>query len=449
MNRADAADSSRPNILYLHSHDTGRYIQPYGHDVPTPNLQKLASEGVVFRQAFDAAPTCSPSRASLLTGHCPHNNGMLGLAHRGFVLNDYRQHLAHTLQPHGYQSTLIGIQHIAMDPATIGYDQVLESPSFYAVAQTRGVQRPGIVAAAVQQLKASPKTPFFLDIGFFETHREFPEPGRQEDPRFCQPPVPVPDTPATRKDMAAFKVSARLLDQAYGEILTALESSGLAANTLVICTTDHGIAFPGMKCNLTAHGTGVSLIVRGPSGFTGGKVSNAMISQLDLYPTICELLNIEKPQWLQGKSLMPLIRGEANEIHDEIFAEVNYHAAYEPKRSARTQRFNYIRHFGDRRHPVLPNCDDSPSKDVWLKNGWRDQMVPREMLFDTIFDPNETHNLAADPSYSKGLREMRGRLDSWMRRTNDPLLHEPVKAPAGAVVNDPDGISPKEKTRPA
>jgi integrase len=77
------------------------------------------------------------------------------------------------------------------------------------------------------------------------------------------------------------------------------------------------------------------------------------------------------------------------------------------------------------------------------------RMVAREMLFDTVFDPNETHNLATDPNYSKALAEMRGRLDSWMKRTNDPLLHGPVKAPAGAMVNDPDGISPKEKTRPA
>jgi N-sulfoglucosamine sulfohydrolase len=249
--------------------------------------------------------------------------------------------------------------------------------------------------------------------------------------------------------MASYKASARLLDEAYGEILTALESSGAAANTLVICTTDHGIAFPGMKCNLTAHGTGVSLIMRGPAGFSGGKTSNALVSQLDLYPTICELANVEKPQWLQGRSLMPLIRGEAQEINQEIFAEVNYHAAYEPKRAVRTSRYNYIRHFGERRHPVLPNCDDSPSKDVWLKNGWRDHVVPRELLFDTVFDPNETRNLIDDPVHAKIAAEMRGRLDSWMQRTRDPLLHGPVKAPAGAVVNDPDAISPKEKTQPA
>ncbi len=79
-----------PNILYLHSHDTGRYVQPYGHAIPTPNIQRLAEQGVLFRKAFCAAPTCSASRACLLTGQYAHSNGMLGLAHRGFSLRDYR-----------------------------------------------------------------------------------------------------------------------------------------------------------------------------------------------------------------------------------------------------------------------------------------------------------------------------------------------------------------------
>ena len=442
-----AATTARPNILYLHSHDTGRYIQPYGADVPTPNLQRLASEAVLFRQAYDAAPTCSPSRASLLTGHCPHNNGMLGLAHRGFSLNNYNEHMLHTLRPQGYRSTLIGIQHIAKDPAVIGYDEILASPGYNS--DSKGVLLDQVVAAGVRFLKDAPKQPFFLDIGFFETHRTFREPGPLEDERFCRPPAPIPDQAETRRDMAAFKATARALDQGMGEILKALESSGLAANTLVICTTDHGVAFPAMKCNLTGHGTGVYLIVRGPGGFTGGKVSNSMVSQMDLYPTICDLLNIQQPAWLQGKSLMPLIRGEKQELHDEIFAEVNYHAAYEPKRAVRTPRWNYIRHFGDRQRPVLPNCDDSLSKDVWLRSGWRDHIVPRELLFDLIFDPNETRNLVSDPSCPKTLAEMRDRLDSWMKRTGDPLLRGPVKAPAGAMVNDPDGTSPQEKVRPA
>src|SRR5690348_10466006 len=87
-----------PNIVYIHSHDSGRYLQPYGYAVPTPNLQRLATEGVLFRRAFSAAPTCSPSRAALLTGQCPHRNGMFGLAHRGFSLNDYNKHIVHTLR---------------------------------------------------------------------------------------------------------------------------------------------------------------------------------------------------------------------------------------------------------------------------------------------------------------------------------------------------------------
>src|ERR671929_1909800 len=95
-----------PNILYIHSHDSGRYLQPYGHAVPTPNLQRLASEGVLFRRAFSCAPTCSPSRAALLTGQFPHQNGMIGLAHRGFRLNDYSRHLVHTLREAGYWSAL-------------------------------------------------------------------------------------------------------------------------------------------------------------------------------------------------------------------------------------------------------------------------------------------------------------------------------------------------------
>ncbi len=301
-----------------------------------------------------------------------------------------------------------------------------------------------VAPAAARFLKQPPKQPFFLDIGFFETHREFHEPGPQEDERFCTPPIPVPDAPATRRDMAAFKASARVLDQGIGDILNALESAGLAGNTLVIATNDHGVPFPAMKCNLTVHGTGVALIMRGPGEFRGGKVSNAMVSHLDLYPTICALLNIEPPAWLQGKSLLPLVRGQVQELHDELFAEVNYHAAYEPKRAVRTLRWNYIRRFGDREHPVLPNCDDSPSKDLWLKSGWKNQLVPREQLFDVIFDPNETRNLVADPTYSKALNQMRGRLEAWMKRTDDPLLRGPVMAPEGAVLNDPGGISPKE-----
>jgi len=426
---------SYPNILYLHSHDTGRYIQPYGYDIPTPNLQALAEEGVLFRQAFNAAPTCSPSRACLLTGQSAHSSGMIGLAHRGFALADYSQHIAHTLRGAGYTSTLIGVQHVAADRSIIGYDRCVDTASTHAR---------DVVPAAIQFLSAKPQQPFFLDVGFSETHREFIEPGPADDSRYLRPPAPLPDTPETRHDMACFRATARVLDQGMGAVLQALADHDLAENTLVICTTDHGIAFPGMKCNLTDHGLGVMLIMRGPGGFAGGKVVDGLVSHIDLFPTICELLGIERPAWLQGRSVLPLVRGEAAEVNEAIYADVTYHAAYEPQRCVRTQRWKYIRRFGDRETPVLPNCDDSPSKDVWLRADWRERTIAREQLYDLWFDPNEAHNLADDPEQAAVLREMRQRLERWMRETDDPLLRGPVPAPHGARVNDPDGLSPRE-----
>ena len=427
---------TRPNILYIHSHDTGRYLEPYGHPVPAPNLQRLAGGGVLFRQAYSAAPTCSPSRASLLTGQCPHSNGMLGLAHRGFSLNDYQRHILHTLRDQaGYRATLIGLQHIAQDPNIIGYDEVI---------RCKGNLAENVAPAAVQFLNKAPKQPFLLTVGFFETHREFHPPGPEEDPRYTLPPPPIPDTPKTRQDMAGFKASARILDHAVGEVLTALEKNGMAGNTLVISTTDHGISFPDMKCNLTDHGMGVSMILRGPGGFTGGKVCDAMVSHVDIFPTVCELLEIKPPAWLEGRSFLPVIRGEKAEVNDQVFAEVNYHAAYEPKRCVRTSRWKYVRHFGGRDRPVLPNCDDGFSKSLWLEQGWKNRPVAQEGLYDLVFDPLERRNIASDPSQASVLADMRGRLDRWMHDTKDPILKGPIRAPKGALANDPDGISPRE-----
>jgi arylsulfatase A-like enzyme len=374
----------------------------------------------------------------LLTGQFPHQNGMTGLAHRGFALNDYGKHIVNTLRPAGYQSVLAGVQHVARTPDLIGYDKLLKPHTTSAK---------DVAPGAAAFLDSRPKEPFFLDVGFFETHREFQEPTGEDDPRYIQPPIPIPDTPETRLDMAGFHASARVLDQGVGQVLAALERNGLAENTIVINTTDHGVSFPLMKCNLEDFGWGISLIIRGPGLFKAGTVSGALISQVDLYPTLFDVLGLEHPNWLEGRSLVPLLRGEKQEVNEEVFAEVNYHAAYEPKRAVRTNHWKYIRRYGDRTTPVLPNCDDGLSKTVWLSHGWKNQQLPRESLYDLVFDPTERHNLVSDSSATTVLSEMRGRLDRWMEHTNDPLLKGPVPAPPGAQVNDPDGTSPKEKTR--
>jgi arylsulfatase A-like enzyme len=421
--------SALPNILYLHSHDTGRYVQPYGYPVPTPNIQRLADQGVLFREAFCAAPTCSVSRACLLTGEYGHNNGMLGLAHRGWSLNDYHQHIVHTLRKAGYYSVLIGEQHIAKRPDVIGFDRVVKIDKTHVET---------VAPAASEILGEPPREPFFLSVGFFETHREFLGPGSLRDTLYSLPPANLPDRPDTRRDMAAYKASARLLDQGVGTVLDALDSHGLADDTLIIFTTDHGLAFPGAKATLFDRGLGVMLILRGPGGFGGGKVIDALVSQIDIYPTICELVGIEPPSFLQGVSLMPLIRRKAAEIRGEIFAEMTWHAAYEPQRAVRTERWKYIRRFGERRTPVLPNCDDSPSKDLLLRYGWAEREIAFEQLYDLVFDPNEAANLADDPARADTLADLRGRLERWMRETDDPLLHGDPVPPAGAEINQPD-----------
>ncbi len=430
--------TSRPNILYIHSHDTGRFVQPYGFQVPTPNIQMLADQGVLFREAFCAAPTCSGSRASLLTGLYCHNNGMLGLAHRGWRLEDYGQHWVHALRRGGYRSTLIGEQHISVDPGVIGYDEVVDVDSNHAEE---------IAPRTIEHLREAGPEPWFMSVGFFETHRDFFAPTSVRDTLYSLPPGNLPDVTATRRDVAAFKASARSLDQGVGAVLHALHDFGLVENTLVICTTDHGVAFPNSKATLFDRGIGVMMIVRGPDGFSGGKVVDAPVSHLDVYPTLCALAGVEPPDWLQGSSLLPLVHGEVERLHEAIFAETTFHAAYQPHRAVRTERWKYIRRFDDYPHPVLANCDDSASKDLWVAAGWGERTVPEEQLYDLVLDPGEGQNLAADPDCAEPLAELRERLDAWMRETEDPLLDGPVEPPPGAAINEQWQISPDDPVR--
>jgi N-sulfoglucosamine sulfohydrolase len=426
--------AARPNVIYLHSHDTGRHVQPYGHAVPTPAIQRFAEQGVLFRRAFATAATCSGSRAALLTGQYPHVNGMTGLAHRGWELNDVRRHVVHTLRTAGYHSELIGEQHVSETPDVLGYDR------FYDIASNHVAQ---VAPLAVDALKRMPE-PFFLSVGFFETHRRFFEPS-DVDERYALPPANLPDLPEVRRDMAEFLASARSLDSGVDQVLAALDRTGLAERTLVILTTDHGLPFPGAKATLFDRGLGVSLILRGPGGFHGGRVEEAMVSHLDIYPTLCDLAGLEHPPFLQGSSLLPLVRGEVDRLHDELFAEITYHAAYEPQRSVRTDRYRLIRRFGSLDGPVLPNVDDGPTKDALVELGWFGWAGEEERLHDVLLDPDETNNLIADPAYSAVAHDLRRRLHRWMAETDDPLLRGPVELPPRGRAN---GVHQRSATEP-
>jgi N-sulfoglucosamine sulfohydrolase len=428
----------QPNILYLHSHDTGRYVQPYGHAIPTPNIQWLADQGVMFRNAFCAAPSCSGARAALLTGEYCHTNGMMGLAHRGFSLNDLDHQLVRVLMAHGYHSELIGEQHISADPHVLGYDVVhdIDDTMVHSVGP-----------AAIETIHSGVPEPFFMSVGFFETHRNFFAPSSVRDRVYSLPPPFLPDTPEIREDVAAYKASARSLDHGIGMVLNALHETGLDERTLVICTTDHGLAFPTAKAGLLDRGIGVMLIMRGPGGFLGGKAHDELVSHVDIFPTACDLAGIEHPPWLVGRSLVPLVNGtEPSDARPEIFSELTYHAAYEPQRAIRTERYKYIRRFDEYPYPVLPNCDDSPSKQAYLERGWDRRPVPRERLQDLFFNPGEGRNLLEVPDYAPVLEDLRERLQAWMARTDDPLLDGPIEPPVGARINRQDQRSAEDPT---
>jgi arylsulfatase A-like enzyme len=220
-------------------------VQPYGHAIPTPNIQWLADQGVMFRNAFCAAPSCSGSRAALLTGEYCHSNGMMGLAHRGFSLYDYDHQLVRILSAAGYHTELIGEQHISADPRTLGYDVLHE------IADTR-VNSVG--PAAIEALTSGIPEPFFMSVGFFETHRSFFAPSSVRDRVYSLPPPFLPDTPEIREDVAAYKASAGSLDHGVGTVLNAVHETGLDESTLVICTTDHVLPFrpPRPACSTAA-----------------------------------------------------------------------------------------------------------------------------------------------------------------------------------------------------
>lgn len=429
-----------PNIIYLHSHDTGRYVSPYGYKMPTPHIQRFAEEGIVFRQAFNAAPTCSPSRAALLTGSSPHSCGQLGLTNRGFNIQDPHKHLCHTLKQAGYHTALFGVSHLHKNVDLLGYDR----RSLFKVENRFTTD--ASVDQVVDFLEQDHADPFFASIGFFETHRDFPDPDPELLKAGTAAPAPLPDVPGTRRDMAAYATMVRRLDDHYGRILHALDDNGLAENTLVIMTTDHGLAFPRMKCNLTDHGMGVLLILRGP-GFGGGRSVDALVSQIDLYPTLCDYLEIPHPDWLEGRSLMPVVNGSQAEVNEEIFSEVTYHAAHEPKRAIRTKRYKYVRRYDAPDSPPMANIDASESKEVMLAYGMRERPADQIQLYDLIWDPHEMHNLATDSGHQKVLSDLSDRLDAWMNRTDDPLLKGEVPAPTDSYINPHSHLHPNEQPK--
>jgi len=166
------------------------------------------------------------------------------------------------------------------------------------------------------------------------------------------------------------------------------------------------------------------------------------VTQLDVFPTVCEELGIDAPPWLEGTPLGPLVRGEVDIVRDAWFGEVTYHAAYEPMRSIRTDRHLYIRRFHPQATPVGPNLSPSRARDEWQAHGLARRELPREELYDLLFDPEERVNLASDARHQPELEQYRRRLESHMRDVSDPLLKGPVPIRDGCQIFPMDGWKP-------
>jgi arylsulfatase A-like enzyme len=399
----------------------------------------LAQQSTLFRHCYCAGPTCSPSRAALLTGTLPHVNGMIGLAHRGFQMKDYGMHLSHYLKSTGYETALCGVQHEAPDTNMLGYETFLTTKAQVKSPGERDIMNAHAVADYIKKSAGKDKE-FFLSFGMFSTHREFPydtadSMGIKQD--YIIPPHVMYDTKTNREDMAGYHASAKIADECVGIVMDALSTSGIEDNTAVIFTTDHGIAFPRMKCNLYDTGIGVAFMIKYPGNPTKGTANDCLISHIDVFPTLCDLCKIEKPKWLMGKSFYSILNGNINEVNSEIFAEVTYHASYEPMRCIRTERYKLIRRYDYHNGFVPANTDDGKSKQFLMAAGVMSRPIAREMLFDLYLDPLERENMINDSTYISVYSDLSARLSDCMERTNDPLVpvNHRVPAPNGAKVN--------------
>lgn len=424
------------NVLYIHTHDSGRVLSPYGYHVPTPNMEAFAGDCAVFRNCYCAGPTCSPSRAAMLSGMYPHQNGMLGLAQRGFSM-DYEKHLVQFLNRHQYHTVLCGIQHEAgwyLDQGEgegkIGYTQEI-------TVDNTGYRQEDLIdwdqANAGQVCRwlehYDGEKPFFLSYGMYATHRRFPD--RTDDttttticPDYVLPPYPIPDSRETREDFSRYMVSVKSADDCFGKVIDCLQKTGKLDDTIVLFTTDHGLASPFCKCTLFDSGIGVALMVRVPESASNGHAIDGLVSQLDVYPSLCELLGLDKPDYLEGVSFVPMLSDPAHKIRSEIYAEVNFHTSYEPIRCIRTERYKYIRYYDPSYLRInKSNIDESPTKEYLMEKGLGDQTKYQEALYDLVFDMGERNNLSEASGFEAIREDLSRRLDQHLTDTNDPILN--------------------------
>ncbi|MBN1590158.1 MAG: sulfatase [Pirellulales bacterium] len=441
---ATAAEKStdRPlNVLFLtaddlHCESVGAFDgQPAGL---TPNLDRLASEGMRFTRAHVNAAICQPSRGVLATGRYGHNSGVMGFFHTNRDIPTIME----TLGEHGYLTGVLGKVDHCTPKADYRWDFVHDQGE---LGSGRDPERYYAYCKEFFERCRKEQKPFYLMVNSHDPHRPFhtagrPIKGAAEPSKTYRPkdvPVPgfVPDLPGVRKELSHYLNSVRRCDDTFGRVLTALKESGYEDNTIVVFLSDNGIAIPFAKCNTYLASTRTPWIVRWPGAVAPGSVDcEHFISGIDFFPTMVDALGLPVPKGLDGRSFAPLLRGEKQAGRDRVFTQIDSKAggAAVPMRCVQNDRFGYIynawsngryRYRNNNEGATMKAMNQAAKNDPTIAD--RVHMfryrVPEE-LYDFKNDPDCLKNLIDQPDYRGEADKMRAELAEWMKQSGDPLL---------------------------
>ena len=454
--------SSHRNVLLLISDDHGiDQLGCYGNNkIKTPNLDRMAEKGVRFTNAFAVAASCSASRGSILSGLYPHQNGQFGHAHNWhhFSYFHWVQSLPALLKRNGYQTGLIGKLHVE-PKEQLPFDFTVPSKD---LMENRDVKT--MADKAADFFNTDKNKPFFLLMGYSDPHRSaqgmsnmmnvenFSGFGNNPDYPNIEPtkyllkdvhvPSFLPDTPEVREELVDQYQAVTRLDTGIGMVIENLRKSGRYDDTLIIYISDNGIPFPGAKTTVYDSGLHLPMIVCCPEIEKGSKINNAMISYINLLPTILDWTSSRGPKYkLPGRSFLSILNQENPEGWNEVYSSHTFHeiTMYYPMRGVRTRHFKYINN-------LYPELEFPFATDLFVSKTWQGILKrkskkmgkrnvsdflqrPAEELYDIEKDPAESKNLANNPAYQKVLKEMRAKLKTMRENTKDPwLINENYKA---------------------
>jgi uncharacterized sulfatase len=423
---------AQPNLLLIIADDcTHRDLEVYGGQAKTPHLNQLAAEGMKFTRCFQAAPMCSPTRHCLYTGLYPVKSG--AYPNHTFA-HEWVKSLASYVQPAGYTAHLSGKTHI--NPKSV-------FPFDYSKRQGDNNPDPAVFASVLKS-RAETGKPFVFIAASNEPHEPYTKGDASAYPpdSVRLPPLLV-DTPETRGAFAKYLAEITYFDSQVGELVALLEASGQREETLVVVLSEQGNSFPFAKWTCYDAGLQSACIVRWPGQVKAGSVSEALVEYVDVVPTFLEAAGLERPEILDGRSFVPVLKGVATSHKSHVFGlqttrGINAGSAYFGIRSVRGERYRYIRNFTPEvvfqnaatADPVFQSWQvRADAGDVAAKRLVHDyQHRPAEELYDGETDPWNRDNRIDDAGLASVREELRQRLDAWMKQQGDEGQATEMKA---------------------